>query len=150
MQSKKPKKQRKKLYTMALHKKKKMVSAHLSKELRKSLGKRAVPVRKNDKVKVVRGKQKGKSGKIVRVDKKKGRVFIEKIGRKKSNGTEILIPIHASNIIVLELETKDEKRFKRIKTIKKAGKKEEEKKGENKTEKEKSKKGEIDGKKGRK
>jgi large subunit ribosomal protein L24 len=52
--SKQPRKQRKYLYNMDLHNVKKLMSAHLSKELMKKYGKRNIPIRKGDKVKIMR------------------------------------------------------------------------------------------------
>ena len=40
-------------------------------------------IRKNDKVKVIAGKDKGKVGKVLSVNKKKGRVLIESINMMK-------------------------------------------------------------------
>jgi len=123
MKTKKPSKQRKRLCQGKLHTRKAVLNAHLSPELRKEMkGKRSLMIKKGDKVKIMRGKNKKKEGKIVNVDHKKAKVFIEKITRKKADGTEKLIPIKASNLLIIELEQKDEKR---IKTGKATGKKEE-------------------------
>jgi large subunit ribosomal protein L24 len=111
IKSSKPRKQRKKVLELPLHLRKKLVSAHLSKELRKQLKKRSLPVRKGDKVRVLRGKHKGFTGKIARVDYRKGKVFIEKLTRKKADGTEVLLPLNASNLLLLEI-VEDEKRLK--------------------------------------
>jgi large subunit ribosomal protein L24 len=113
MKTKKPSKQRKRLYKGKLHERKKLLVAHLSKELRKETGKRNLTVRKDDKVKVVRGKYKKTEGKITKVDHKKAKVFIDKITRKKADGTERQIPIKASNLIIIELEGKDNTRIKK-------------------------------------
>ncbi len=122
--SSKPKKQRRFHYKKTLNKKQSSLSAHLSKALRQKQGMRSAALRKEDVVKVVRGKKKGSSGKITGVDYAKGVVFIENIVRKKANGEEIPLPIQASNLLVAELNADDARRFKG----KKAGK--EEKKGE--------------------
>ncbi|MEM4598360.1 MAG: 50S ribosomal protein L24 [Candidatus Diapherotrites archaeon] len=113
MVSKKPEKQRKKIKEMPLHQRKKIVSAHLSKELKEELKRRSLPVRKGDTVKIVRGSFKGKSGKVSKVNVRKGFVYIEKIVRKKANGAEVQVPINASNLIITSLERSDEKRFKK-------------------------------------
>lgn len=110
--SKKPKAQRKALFTRPMHERGKDFSAHLSKELHKSTGRRSLTLRKGDKVKVMRGKNKGFSGKITRFDSRKKRVFIEKLARKKADGTERLIPINASKVMILELDRSDDKRVK--------------------------------------
>src|SRR3989338_4875701 len=110
--SKKPNKQRKYQANLALHQKQKRLSVHLSKELRKEYKTRAVPLKKGDLVKVVSGNQFGKTGKVTEVNYDSQRVAIEKIMRKKSDGKEIPILIHASNLMIMELETKDDRRFK--------------------------------------
>jgi large subunit ribosomal protein L26e len=43
------------------------MSAPLSKELRATHGARSIPVRKDDEVLIVRGKYKGRDGKVVQV-----------------------------------------------------------------------------------
>ena len=88
-------------------------------QIKKETGKRAVSLRKGDIVKVVRGTFKGKSGKIIGINHAKLKITIEGVKRKKSDGTEIMMPIDPSKIIVEELDKSDAKRF---------GKKKEEKK----------------------
>ena len=68
--SKKPKKQRKYSAKAPLHVRHKLMSAHLSKELRLKYKKRSFPVRKKDKVKIFTGKFKGVIGEIESVDTK--------------------------------------------------------------------------------
>ncbi|NPA47610.1 MAG: 50S ribosomal protein L24 [Thermococci archaeon] len=116
MSSKKPKKQRKFLYNAPLHLRHKMMSAHLSRELREKYGFRSIPVRKGDKVRIVRGSPEivGKEGKIAEVDLKHYRVYVEGVTRKKVDGTEIFRPIHPSNLIVIDLDMSDEIRSKII------------------------------------
>jgi len=115
IQSSKPSKQRLFQREAPLHIKRKMLSSTLSKELRKELGKRSFPLRTQDTVKIMRGKFKGKTGKVVEVNYEKGTVYIEKITRKKSDGTEVFVPIHASNLMIVDLYREDKRRFKRIK-----------------------------------
>jgi len=109
--SKKPGKQRKFLAKMPLHRRSKIMSGHLSRPLRKELRKRSLPVRKGDTVKIMRGDNKGKEGKITKVDYKKAFVFIDKMVDKKVDGKEIPFPLQPSNLLIVELERKDEKRF---------------------------------------
>lgn len=68
----------------------KIMSAHLSKELRLKYGVRSVPIRKDDVVKVVRGKFGGtakKEGKVTQVYRKKYVVHIERLQKEKNTGT---------------------------------------------------------------
>jgi large subunit ribosomal protein L24 len=113
MKSKKPSKQRKSLYQAPLHRKHKFLSAHLSKELRKQWNKRSLPVRKGDEVKIMRGKYKGTTGKVSKVDIKKLKVYLENVKRKKVSGEEVFVPIHPSNLLILNPNMDDPKR-KRI------------------------------------
>ncbi len=106
-----PRKQRKKLFKAPLHKRQKLVAAHLSKELQKELKTRSLPVRKGDKVRIMRGKFRGKEGKVVRVDLKKIRVYVEGVTIKRADGTERLVPIHPSNLLILDVDRSDERRF---------------------------------------
>ncbi|MGB9635562.1 MAG: 50S ribosomal protein L24 [Candidatus Micrarchaeia archaeon] len=103
--SSKPRKQRKYRYNSPMHKRQDMVCAHLSKELRKSIGKRTLRVKKGYVVKVLRGSNKGKEGKITRVSLNTLKVYIEGITRKKSDGKEVPLPIDPSNVVITRLST---------------------------------------------
>ena len=50
---------------------------------------RAVPIRKDDEVQVVRGKFKGRDGKVTQVYRKKYVIHIERINKEKNNGTSV-------------------------------------------------------------
>jgi large subunit ribosomal protein L24 len=118
--SKKPRKQRKYVYNAPLHVRHKFFSAHLSKELREKYKKRSFPVRKGDEVQVMRGKFKKKTGKISRVDTNKIKVYIDGMTRKKVDGSEIQVPIHPSNLKIINLNLEDKKRIKALtRTVKK-------------------------------
>ncbi|MBI2598507.1 MAG: 50S ribosomal protein L24 [Candidatus Diapherotrites archaeon] len=111
MDSKQPGKKRKSFFWAKMHTVQKFFGAHLNKELRKSLKKRSLSVRKGDKVKIVRGKNSGKIGKIMQVNRKKVQVFVEGLTRKKSNGKEVFVPFHPSNLEIVELAPADKKRI---------------------------------------
>lgn len=130
--TKSPRKQRNFVRNLALHLRKNLCRCHLSKELRKELGKRSFTVKTGDKVVVLRGGQKKKEGKVMRVGYQKGFVYIDKISRKKSDGKEKLLPVRASNVMIVELDRADERRFgqkpasaKAEKTAKKSSKEKE-------------------------
>lgn len=117
--SKKPRKQRKFLYEAPLHIRRKLMSAHLSKELREKYKTRSLPVRKGDEVEIMRGEFKRKRGKIVRVDLKKYKIYIEGITRRRSVGTQVLVPIHPSKVKIISLNLEDKKRVKILERRKK-------------------------------
>lgn len=112
--SKKPRKQRKFVYNADQHLRRKMLSAHLSKDLREKYHRRSFPVRKGDEVQIMRGKFKGKKGKVARVDYKKYRIYIEGITIKKADGTERMFPIHPSNAMIVSLDLSDKKRVEAL------------------------------------
>lgn len=108
--SKLQRKKRKFLREAPLHKRRKMISATLSKELREKYKRRNLPVRKGDKVKVMRGEHKGKVGEVMRVDTKKYKIYIDGITIKKASGEEVPRPIHPSNVMITSLYMEDSKR----------------------------------------
>ncbi|MCX8197159.1 MAG: 50S ribosomal protein L24 [Candidatus Micrarchaeota archaeon] len=120
MVSKQPRKQRKLRFLAPLHIRKKLVSAHLSDELKAKLGtkRRSIPVRKGDKVKLMRGEKKGHIGKVTKVNLSTLKIFVEGVTIRNSKGIEKQIPIDPSNVMILEGDfSKD-----RLKMIQRAGK----------------------------
>jgi large subunit ribosomal protein L24 len=98
---------------LAAHRRAKNIASHLNEKLALELGTRSITLRKGDTVKIVRGSYKGKEGKVIEIDRKAARVYVEKIIRKKSDGAEVKVSINASNLIVTDIERTDRKRFKR-------------------------------------
>jgi len=105
-----PRKQRKYRYNAPLHLRHKLMAAHLSEDLMKKHGRRSFPVRKGDRVKVLRGKFKGTIGEIEEVDMKKYKVYVKGAEKKRKEGQAIRYPISPSNLIVLTLKLDDAKR----------------------------------------
>jgi len=99
----KPSKQRKYVREAPLHVKRNLLAAHLSKELRGKHKMRAIPVRVGDKVTVMTGQFRKKSGKVERVDVKKSKVYVAGVEFTKKDGSKAAYPVHASNIIITEL-----------------------------------------------
>lgn len=84
----------------------------MSKELREKYKRRSLPVRKGDEVEIMRGEHAGKKGKIARLDLKKYRVYIEGIIIKRTAGTEVQVPIHPSNLKLVNPDLTDKFRRK--------------------------------------
>ena len=125
--SKQPRKQRKYVAKAPLHIKRRLLSINLSKDLRKKYGKRNVVARKGDNVKVMSGKFKGKTGKILQIFTKKSKVTVEGIQVKKMDGSKANIKLHPSNMQITELNLTDSKRMQTKKTESKKEIKEEKK-----------------------
>lgn len=110
--SKIPKKQRMFRYNAPLHLKRKFLTVHLSKELQKTHNKRNLQLKKGDKVKILRGNFKGKSGIVERIDIKKSQIFVHGIEIIKKDGSKVPRVIEASNIMIITLSSEDKKRNK--------------------------------------
>lgn len=138
LKSEKPRKQRKFLHEAPLHKRRKIIAAHLSKDLIRQYKRRSLPLKKGDEVKIVRGKERGKVGKISRIDSKYYQVFLEGVTRKRTVGTAAQTAFHPSNLLIVNPDLTDEKRRKillrKVKEIKIPEKKEEPKKETKKSE----------------
>jgi len=140
--STKPRKQRKYRHNAPLHLRHKFLSAHLSKELRKKYGKRALPLRKGDEVLVMRGSSKKKKAKVSSVDLNNTRVSLEGIQRSKKDGSKVSVFFHPSSLQIITLILDDKKRLSSLerkfsgvkKEAKSEVKKSEEKKEEKKVE----------------
>jgi large subunit ribosomal protein L26e len=64
----------------------KIMSCHLSKELRTKYDVRSIPVRKGDTVKVMRGNNRDREAKVIAVYRKRWALHLEKIVKDKTNG----------------------------------------------------------------
>ena len=113
-----PRKQRKWQAKAPLHSRQKMVSAGLSKDLKKKHGKNSITVRKGDKVKVLRGMHKGHSGEVMRVDLKSKKIFINGLIARKTDGKEVEKPIDPSNVTITTLYDEDQKRMAKVLDVK--------------------------------
>lgn len=82
----------------------KLMSAHLAKDLREKHGVRSMPIRKGDEVVVVRGLNKTQTGKVITVYRRKFKIHIERLTKEKSNGQTVHLPIHPSNVYITKLK----------------------------------------------
>ncbi len=141
MKTVQPRKQRKRRYEAPLHKRQKMVSSPLISTLRKKFNRRSMPIRKGDKVEVMRGEFKGIKTSVRKVDLKKMKVMLEDVKKTKTDGTEVRILIDPSNLRIIEPDMSDKNRQKIVRRVEgkfevkkqKVAKKKEEKVKEEKT-----------------
>lgn len=109
--SKKPSKQRKYVHNAPLHVRSSLPTSHLSKELKASLKRRSLRVRKGDKVKVLRGQFKGRTGTVERVNTKEMKIFITGVELAKKEGQKALYPVHPSKLLIQTIDTTDKRRL---------------------------------------
>ena len=112
-----PRKQRRAYFNAPLHIRRKFLTAPLSRELRRQYGIKRLPVRTGDTVLVVRGDFRGTRGKVVRVDLKKARIYVEGVTRNNSRGETVYYPIHPSKVMIVELDTSDKRRMEKIERV---------------------------------
>jgi large subunit ribosomal protein L24 len=108
--TKNPGKQRKMLFNAPAHMRHKLMAAPLSPELIAQRGIKALPVRKGDSVRVMRGDHKGFDGKVSKVDLKHYRVTLEGLTREKVDGTTVFVALHPSKIMIKTLNLDDKVR----------------------------------------
>merc|ERR1711862_532708 len=105
-------KARKNYFTAPSHIRQKLMSAPLAKELRTKHNVRAMPIRRDDEVTVVRGHYKGRDGKVVQFYRKKWVIHIELVTRDKVNGQTVPVGIHPSKVMITKLKLDKDRRAK--------------------------------------
>jgi len=102
--------QRKRQFNAPIHKKSKMLSAHLSADLRTEYGIRSARVVRGDTVVIVRGNEdiRGIEGKVLEIFTDENRVSIEGITINQADGTAVARPIHTSNLVIVKLNLADD------------------------------------------
>ena len=87
------------------------MSCHLNKTLRQTHKIRALPIKRGDEVKILKGKFKGRAGKVVQVYRRRSVIYVDKITREKQNGQSVFCPIRPSYCVIEKLlENKDRKK----------------------------------------
>jgi large subunit ribosomal protein L24 len=114
MSSIQPRKQRLAMYTAPHHVARKAMASHLSEELLLKYNRRSVTVIQGDEVKVLRGDHKGKTGRILGVDVPARKVTVAGVTNKKADGTEVALPVHASNLVIVKLNLEDKRRVAKL------------------------------------
>lgn len=92
-------------FTAPSSERRKLMSSTLAKELKGALGIKSLPIKKGDKVRVMRGgrNNKGLEGVVTCVYRKKWAVHVAGLDREKKNGQRIPIPFDASNLAIVQL-----------------------------------------------
>jgi len=114
VKSSQPRKQRRAYFNAPLHVRRRFLTAPLSKELQQRFGIKRLPVRVGDTVLIVRGDYKGIRGRVVRVDYKRIRIYVEGATRTNSRGETVYYPIHPSKVVIVDLDLSDPRRKEAI------------------------------------
>jgi len=113
-------KQRKARAEAPLHRKHRMVSAHLDAALIREYNVRSLPVRKGDTVKIIRGTKdiKASEAKVASVDLRKCKVVIEGITIAKADDSQKRRPVDPSDIVITKLDLSDPWRRRKLESLK--------------------------------
>ena len=85
--TKKPGKSRKMRFNAPHHIKRKYFSAPLSPSLKTQYGTRSMPIIRDDTVQITKGDRRLSEGKVLRVDSKRGKIYIEGVTRTRMDGS---------------------------------------------------------------
>ncbi len=111
-----PRKQRAAVRNAPLHAQGAFIAGHLSKELRQKHKRRSIRLKVGDKVQVMRGSFRNKSGKIERINVQQQKVYITGIELIKRDGSKAMYPMHPSNLLIQELDLADKRRLGEVKS----------------------------------
>lgn len=123
--SSQPGKQRVARYTAHSWKKHKLLAAPLSAELRATYGRRTLPIRAGDTVKINRGDFSGVEGKVADIDTGRQRLFVEGVTREKVAGTSEKVSVHCTKVMITKLNLDDKWRSDSLKQAKASAEKSE-------------------------
>ena len=108
--SRKPSTARRNMYNAPNHKKRKYLSAPLSPNLRAEYGTRSMPVIADDTVSITKGDRKLAEGRVLRVNTKDLKIYVEGVTRTRQDGSTVQIPIRAENVMITRLNLDDVRR----------------------------------------
>jgi len=110
----KPSTSRKRRYNASNAQRRKFISAPLSPSLRAEHGTRSMPVVVDDTVSVTKGDRKLSEGRVLRVDTKNEKIYIEGVTRSRLDGSTVQIPVRSENVMITRLNTNDQWRRKML------------------------------------
>lgn len=107
---KSPRKQRRLIYKSPLHAHKNMLKCRLDEFLREEYAMRSLVPKRGDLVRIMRGQFRDTEGKIVHIDYRRIRLFVDSATTTKADGKEAQIPMHPSNLMLVKLEIDDDRK----------------------------------------
>ncbi len=105
-----PRKQRRNIWNAPLHAHRRMMRCRLDDALREEYATRSLAVRKGDLVRILRGQFRDTEAKVVRVDYRAFRVYVDSATITKIDGKEAKIPLHPSNLMLVKLELDNDRK----------------------------------------
>ncbi len=107
--------QRKMLYTAHTALRRRMMSVPLSKELRSRFHRRALPPRKGDTVRILKGSYEGREERIAKVDRRALAVTLDNVTSKTGESKQTALPVRTGSLVLVHLNLADPWRRRRLK-----------------------------------
>ncbi|MDP2900456.1 MAG: 50S ribosomal protein L24 [Candidatus Bathyarchaeota archaeon] len=95
-----------------IHIRRRYISAPLSPNLKTQYGARTMPIIEEDTVTITKGDRKLTEGKVLRVNTKNSKVYIEGVTRTRLDGSTVQLPVRAENVMITKLKLDDDWRKK--------------------------------------
>lgn len=102
-----PRKERKTLYNLPVHKNRARIASHLDGPLMEKHQKRSTTLRKGDTVRIMRGEFAGVSGKVLDVNTRTGKVTVDGVTVSKAKATQVARALDPSNLVITKLDLTD-------------------------------------------
>jgi large subunit ribosomal protein L24 len=107
--SSQPRRQRKAEFTADHQQRRRRMAAPLSRELRKRYGRRSLPIRKGDTVRVLSGSYStvGEERRVAKIDRRHYRVTLDNVTAKTADAKLKALPIRPSHLVLTKLNLSD-------------------------------------------
>ena len=113
--SRQPRRQRKALYEAHTAERRRRMGVSLSKDLRARYGRRHVPLRKGDTVRILSGSFRGREERVAKVDRKSYSVTLDNVTGKTGDAKLKPLPIRLSHLLLIRLNLADPWRRRMLK-----------------------------------
>ena len=105
--SQQPRRQRKALFEADTFHRRRTMSVALSKDLRTRYGRRSVPLRKGDTVRILSGSYRGREERVAKVDRRDYSVTLDNVTGKTADAKLKPLPIRLSHLVITRLNLSD-------------------------------------------
>jgi large subunit ribosomal protein L24 len=102
-----PRKQRKAVFTAHNFARRRFLTVPLSRELRQKYGRRQLPVRKGDTVRVISGSYEGQEERVAKIDTRSRTVTLDNITLKKADQKLKALPVRPNHLLLTRLNLSD-------------------------------------------
>lgn len=102
-----PRRQRKAVFTASTFERRKRMAVPLSRDLRRRYGRRQVPIRKGDTVRILSGSYVGREERVAKIDRKSYSVTLDNVTGKTADAKLKPLPIRTSHLLLTKLNLAD-------------------------------------------